>query len=78
MKSVAVSGAECPILVLAEQCCSDAGERVGLAQSQSLFERIIEFDLATASDHEDSTRSSSSSLAILTRFRFVRNLRFLW
>jgi len=76
MKSVAVSGVKCPILVIAKQCCPDTRERVGLAQSQPLFERVIEFDLATAGDHDDPTRSSSSSLAILTRFRCVNNLKY--
>lgn len=47
---------ELPVFVLSEQCVSDAGKCVGFEHAQSLFEGVVQLDLAIAAGDEDTAR----------------------
>lgn len=48
---------ELPVLILAEECGSDAGKGVRFKHAQPLFECIVEFDLAAAAVEKDTSSS---------------------
>lgn len=46
---------EPPVGVLTEQRLADGGQGVDFEQAQPLFERVVDLDLALATDNDDTT-----------------------
>jgi hypothetical protein len=51
---------EAPVYVLSKQCLSNGRESIDLQQPQTLFEGVVDLDLALTTDDDDTTRTVAS------------------